>query len=464
MANEKILVVEDEGIIAEDLSERLRSLGYTVMGIADTGEKAVAMATELRPDFILMDIRLKGKMDGIEAARIIADKLAVPFIFMTAHADDPTLQKAKLVRPTGYLLKPVDNNAQIRSAIEIGLYRFAREKKLRESEQWLNTTLKSMDNGVIATDGSCNVVFMNPAACMLTGISAQQASGTYIDRVFDVRDFNTEKKIAGIFERALADDSYRTNKGSAILRSRDGYEIPVDYIASPIRDDEGHRSGILVVFNDISDKIKVEEALQIGERKYRSIIDACGECIISVDADNIVTFANGNIASLLGYPARLIVGQPILAFLGTESASVLPGMLIASNRGFLQRCELELKRKDGARAWATFTISLISGKNGAYAGALIMASDITEQKAKEKELKDALARANLHLDLMDQKVSDLQREMLACLKSAGDILDERGSIDVSRRHVVDRPVELLNTSMTLMSDIRKLRADREMQP
>jgi CheY-like chemotaxis protein len=112
MANERILVVEDEGIIAADLSERLQSLDYKVMGIADTGEKAVAMATDLHPDFILMDIRLKGKMDGIEAAGIINERSAIPFIFMTAHADDPTLQKAKLVRPSGYLLKPVDNNAQ----------------------------------------------------------------------------------------------------------------------------------------------------------------------------------------------------------------------------------------------------------------------------------------------------------------------------------------------------------------
>ncbi|HUL61475.1 MAG TPA: PAS domain S-box protein, partial [Methanocella sp.] len=447
MTNEKILIVEDEGIVAEDLGERLKSLRYTVVGIADTGDKAIAMAGDLRPDLVLMDIRLKGKIDGIEAGRAIADSFAIPFIFLTAHSDEPTLQNAKLARPAGYLLKPVDNNAQIRSAIEVGLYRAAREKKLKQNEQWLNTVLRSMENGVVATDRSGQIVFMNPAACLLAGTSAQQAAGKPIDQVLEIKDINTGKTIPGLFARVLADEAYRTNKGSAILRSRDGYEVPVDFVASPNKDERGQRSGIMVVFNDISDKMKVEAALQVGERKYRSIIDAGGDGSISVDANNAITFANSNVASLLGHPPRFFVGRPIVSLLSQDSATRLQGLLTAAGNGRPRRCDCELKREDGTWVWAVLTINALTGTDGAYAGALIMVTDISEQKAREKEVKYALAQANLYLDTLDLKVGELHGEILDQLKAAGEMLTARGSIDKGHRQVVDRPYELVKAAM-----------------
>lgn len=128
-----ILIIEDERIIAEDIRLTLHSLGYDVCGIGSTGDEAISLTKELEPDLILMDIRLKGKMDGIQAAEIILADTKLPIIYVTAYADDKTLQRAKITEPYGYVLKPIRQN-ELHSAIEIGLYKHVMEKKLKESE------------------------------------------------------------------------------------------------------------------------------------------------------------------------------------------------------------------------------------------------------------------------------------------------------------------------------------------
>lgn len=117
-----ILVVEDEAIVAMDIADSLGSLGYQVVGTTDRGEDAIEKATALRPDLVLMDIVLKGTMDGIAAAETISTRLQIPVVFLTAHSDETTLQRAKLTSPQGYILKPFDIE-DLRTAVEIALYR-----------------------------------------------------------------------------------------------------------------------------------------------------------------------------------------------------------------------------------------------------------------------------------------------------------------------------------------------------
>ncbi|MCH8927232.1 MAG: response regulator [Candidatus Marinimicrobia bacterium] len=129
----KILIIEDERIIAEDISLTLQTLGYNVCAIGSTGEEAVSLAKNLKPDLILMDIRLKGKMDGIQAAEKILSSSRIPIIYVTAYADEKTLQRAKITEPYGYVLKPI-RQIELHSAIEIGIYKHEMEEKLKESE------------------------------------------------------------------------------------------------------------------------------------------------------------------------------------------------------------------------------------------------------------------------------------------------------------------------------------------
>ncbi|MDG6244671.1 MAG: response regulator [Methanolobus sp.] len=119
----KVLVVEDENIVALEIKSRLKKLGYVVPSVASTGEEAINKAEAFSPDIILMDIMLKGNMDGIEASRQILERMDVPIVYLTAYADDETLQKAKLTNPCGYILKPFEEN-DLRTTIEIALYNY----------------------------------------------------------------------------------------------------------------------------------------------------------------------------------------------------------------------------------------------------------------------------------------------------------------------------------------------------
>jgi CheY-like chemotaxis protein len=122
MTEAKILVVEDENIVALEIKKRLQKLGYIVPGVASTGEDAISKAEGILPDLVLMDIMLKGEIDGIHAAGEIRKRFNIPVIYLTAYSDEETLQRAKLTEPYGYILKPFEEN-DLRTTIEIALYR-----------------------------------------------------------------------------------------------------------------------------------------------------------------------------------------------------------------------------------------------------------------------------------------------------------------------------------------------------
>jgi CheY-like chemotaxis protein len=115
-----IVVVEDESIIARDITQTLCSLGYDVVGGTPTGEEAILLAGKLRPDLLLMDIHLAGDMDGIDSARVIRARFGIPIVFLSAFAESDTLERAKLVEPRGYIIKPFDDR-QIGTIIESAL-------------------------------------------------------------------------------------------------------------------------------------------------------------------------------------------------------------------------------------------------------------------------------------------------------------------------------------------------------
>ncbi|MGD8445124.1 MAG: response regulator, partial [Desulfobacterales bacterium] len=134
MPNANILVVEDESIIAIDIRNRVLNLGYGVSGAAATGEDAIAIAEETLPDLVLMDIKLRGEMDGVEAASRIRLDLDIPVVYLTAYANASTLERAKFTEPFGYLVKPFEDT-ELQAALEIALYKHRMERKLRESEK-----------------------------------------------------------------------------------------------------------------------------------------------------------------------------------------------------------------------------------------------------------------------------------------------------------------------------------------
>lgn len=127
----RIFIVEDEPITAEDLEYLLRSCGYDVVGNEDTGKKAYQKIVETNPDLVLLDIKLKGKTDGIEVGAWLHERLHIPVVYLTAYADNETLERAKLTEPSGYILKPFEKN-QVKATVETALHKYSMEKAAKE--------------------------------------------------------------------------------------------------------------------------------------------------------------------------------------------------------------------------------------------------------------------------------------------------------------------------------------------
>ncbi len=133
MKNKQILIVENEHITAMNVKKSLDRFGYGVSGIASSGKESIKKAEETRPDIVLMDIGLEGEMDGIEAASVIRTRLDIPVVYLTAYADESTIDRAKTTEPFGFILKPINDN-DLYSTIERVYYKHTMEKKLKESE------------------------------------------------------------------------------------------------------------------------------------------------------------------------------------------------------------------------------------------------------------------------------------------------------------------------------------------
>lgn len=261
MSNAKILIVEDESIVAMDVEKRLVKLGYNVTNCVASGEEALIKAAEDQPDLVLMDIYLKGNIDGIEAASQIYSHFNIPVIYLTANGDNNTLERAKITEPLAYILKPFKER-ELQATIEITLFRYRTERKLKENQQWLATILKSVGDAVITSNLEGAVTFMNPVAETLTGWQQEDAFGKDAAEVFTIANEKTRTSVESPLKQALRKGVTVSLPEQTLLISKSGVEIPIDDSASPIKDDKGNITGAVLVFRDITERKQVEEANQ----------------------------------------------------------------------------------------------------------------------------------------------------------------------------------------------------------
>jgi PAS domain S-box-containing protein len=233
--------------------------------MASSGEKAVEMVAETQPNLVLMDIRLKGNIDGIEAAKRIHHSFDVPVVYLTAYTDEATLQRAKVTEPFGYLIKPFEGR-ELYTTVEMALYKHKMERRLRESERWLATTLRSIGDAVITTDARGSVTFMNPVAVTLTGWQPEDALGIASAEMLKFQDVGTGSLLESPVEKVLRDGLVVGDGSDTVLVARNGRELPVDYNAAPLKDDSGRTSGAVLVFRDMTERKQMEHALLSAER------------------------------------------------------------------------------------------------------------------------------------------------------------------------------------------------------
>jgi PAS domain S-box-containing protein len=284
MVATRILVVEDENITALSIKKMLQDLGYVVTALVSSGEAALRYTAETQPDLVLMDIKLQGNMDGVAAAERIRAQFNIPVIYLTAFADEVTLQRAKVTKPYGYLLKPFEER-ELHNAIEVGLYQHQTERKLQESERWLAATLNSIREGVVTTDAQGRIMSMNPAAERLTGW--QQAEALNQDCVEILNILAHEKNTPGesLLRKILPAGGELTN---CLLLARDGLETFIDGNVAPLRDDQGNILGAVLTFRDISERRRAEEEIGRHNRELTLLNQVIAASVTSLEPENFL--------------------------------------------------------------------------------------------------------------------------------------------------------------------------------
>lgn len=241
-----ILVVEDETIVAKDIQCTLARLGYRAPAAATSGEEALRKAAEIRPDLVLMDIVLKGPMDGVETARELRARYAVPVVYLTAYADDYALERAKTTEPAGYLLKPFQM-AELRPTIEMALHRSHTERQAKESLRWLATTVRLVDHGVITTDCAGHITYMNAEAESLTGWEAGIAVGYPLELLFGPVGGESGCRAGNVAEQAVAECRIIPIEDHVVV-TKSGSRCVVHGRVAPVVTEEGTVIGAVVVY------------------------------------------------------------------------------------------------------------------------------------------------------------------------------------------------------------------------
>ncbi len=385
----RIMVVEDEGIIAQDIKNCLEGLGYVVPDVVFTGREAILRAEELRPDLVLMDIVLKGEIDGIETAAEIRRKYNIPIVYLTAYEDDKTLKRAKLTEPLGYILKPFEER-YLRSSIEMALYKHQMETKLKENERWLTTILKSVGDAVIVTDELGVIKFMNPIAETLTGWPLHEIAGRKLGDVLMLLDEDTKEPVENPIDMVLRDNIVIGRSNHTVLIARDGREISIDHSSSPLKDDKGRLTGAVLIIQDITERKISENALKESENKFRNLFDFATDAIFVQSLNGKIISVNNQACKLLGYSKEELNSLKFSDLINENIIDNTFAIYSALKEKGNYQFETQYKKRDGSLVDVEISMRLINLLEDEVVQLFVR--DITERKLSQEKI-DMLAQA-----------------------------------------------------------------------
>jgi PAS domain S-box-containing protein len=255
-----LLIVDDEAIIATDLEDRLTGNGYEVVGIATSGEKAVRLAGELRPDLVVMDIVMPGRLDGIQAAAAIRADYGIPVVFLTAHTDEKFMDRAKVVGPLGYILKPF-NEAQMYATLEIALHNGRLERQLRESEDRYRAIVEQVEDPICRFDPDLRLLFFNEATCQRFDRDAAELEAALFTDLLSTDQIES-------FQRCLAglNDHRQTALFEHMVDSVTNGKCWLQWSLRALLDDGGHPTEYQAVGRDITLRMGIEDTLRKSNR------------------------------------------------------------------------------------------------------------------------------------------------------------------------------------------------------
>ena len=334
----RVFIVEDEAIVAGDIADTLRSLGYTVAGMARSGEAALDSIPGAHPDLILMDIHLAGEIDGIQAAEQIRLLQNLPVIFLTAYADKPLIERARKAEPYGYIIKPYDERG-LESTIEMALYKHRMERRLAESEDTMRMLIDASQDllYLIGSDGRFLVV--NNALADRAGTTTGELAGTSAydlvgKSILSPRmacwqlDPNGEKRLA--FEEEL---------------NRNWFDVTI----YPVYDRRGVAGKFAVNVRNITSRKQAEEMVKNNAGYFQTIIEDASEIVVVLNPDGSLARQSPSFKKALGYPLPEDMKKSFFDYLALSewqhAKQVFSEILI--HPGMAKPVRLKFERADG---------------------------------------------------------------------------------------------------------------------
>ncbi len=454
MGEAKILIVEDELIVAHDIKSKLSKMDYDVVGIAHRGEKALELALETKPDLILMDIKLSGELDGIETNRLIQEKMDVPVIYLTAYGNKAILDRATETKPYGYLVKPFKVK-ELNGTIMTTLYRHNFEKQIEGEQKWLFDILQSIGEAVVVTDKNFEIVFLNPFACDVLNYEDKQALGRDIDEVFNLSSA-TQKRVnlRDLFEDIVDENGVAKE---AYLKLDDKIVKEISFCLSAISDESDQNEGFVVVFRDITQQKEAERFLKqskqilqqkVAERtdeltqinkkmsdeiairrraetetmeakeNLKNIIDSSSELIFSFDLEGRLKSWNRTASGLTGYSAKEVKGRYLhkIPFF-IDDKSIIEMIKDVSEKKITIKERIIVESKKGEKRVLSLSISPLQNRDQQCIGTLFIGHDITTNLELHKFLvygnsyllsdQDAEKSFSLLMDMLDESTHGL---------------------------------------------------------
>lgn len=300
----KVLIVEDEPIVALDLKQELEMLGCEVLGVAESADEALVAAGVHRPDLALMDVRIVGSVDGIQTAGLLRAAYQIPVVFLTSYSDETTIARAAREMPYGYLTKPFQSG-ELKATLQVALHKAKIDARQDAAHRKLAATMSGMREGVLMVSSEGRVEFMNAAAEGLAGWTLAKAKGRTLHEVLKLNDCN--QRVANLLSNC--EDAISVEEFGWTLRQPGGKLVRVDLSLAPLAGISGPRKGFVITVRDAAPRMRSQAIDETLDEAH--FFDQSPTAMVQLDGDGRIVRVNQALQRESGVPADSLVGRSL---------------------------------------------------------------------------------------------------------------------------------------------------------
>jgi PAS domain S-box-containing protein len=300
----KILIVEDEPIVALDLHQEIVQMGCEVLGVAESADEALVAASVSRPDLALMDIRIVGSMDGIQTAQLLRNMYGVPSVFLTSYSDETSISRATHAMPYGYLTKPFQSG-ELKATMRVALHRAKLDARLNAAHHTMSRTMSGMREGVLLLSSEGRVLLMNPAAEMLSGWTLLEAKGKPMTEVLKLSD--AYQRSPNLLQHR--EDDLAVEEFGWTLSLPEGGSTRVDISLTKLANCEGQHGAFVLTVRDAAQRMHAQAINETLDESHS--FNQTLTAMVQLDENGRIARVNEALLRKTGMKAESLLGRTL---------------------------------------------------------------------------------------------------------------------------------------------------------